>query len=144
MWPKAAAQRYRHEDRGVNGQAHAIGSGLGMALAAYYDATRPDGRPKTVEEVRSTALVAGGLGALCGSLPDLIEPATNPHHRQFFHSVAFAALAFEGLRRVYRWQPEDDLHRAIRGLTLIAGGAYLIHLVMDSTTPMSLPLVGRL
>ena len=128
----------------MNGQAHAIGSGLGMALAAYYDATKPQAQQKTAEEARGTALIAGGLGALCGSLPDLIEPATNPHHRQFFHSVAFAALAFEGLRRIYRWQPEDDLHRTIRGLTLIAGGAYLIHLAMDSTTPMSLPLVGRL
>ena len=128
----------------MNGQAHAIGSGLGMALAAYYDATNSQAQQKTAEEARSTALIAGGLGALCGSLPDLIEPATNPHHRQFFHSVAFAALAVEGLRRIYQWQPKDDLDRTIRGLTLIAGGAYLIHLAMDSTTPMSLPLVGRL
>ncbi len=128
----------------MNGNTHAIGSGLGMALAAYYDATQVQATPKSTEEACGTALMACGLGSLCGSLPDLIEPATNPHHRQFFHSVAFGLLALEGLRRIYRWQPEDDLNRAVRGLTLIAGGAYLIHLAMDSTTPMSLPLVGRL
>lgn len=128
----------------MNAQAHAFGSGLGMALAAYLDATKPQPRPKSAEEAGATAILAGGVAVLCGSLPDLIEPATSPHHRQFFHSLAFAALGFEGLRRVYRWQPEDDFERVVRGLTLIAGGAYLIHLAMDATTPMSVPLIGRL
>jgi membrane-bound metal-dependent hydrolase YbcI (DUF457 family) len=126
----------------MNGKSHAIGSGLAIALAAYYEAT--EFQAKSPGEASGRALMAGGLGAMCGSLPDLIEPATSPHHRQFFHSLAFGLMAFEGLRRVYRWHPEDDLNRAIRGLTLIAGGAYLIHLAMDSTTPMSLPLVGRI
>src|SRR5205085_12505796 len=28
-----------------------------------------------------------GVGALAASIPDLIEPATSPNHRGFFHSI---------------------------------------------------------
>lgn len=128
----------------MNGKTHAIGADLAMSLAAYYEAQQLQEQPKSVEKACGAAVAAGGLGALCGSLPDLIEPATNPHHRQFFHSVAFGIIVFEGLRRVYKWQPNDDWQRLARGITLIAGGAYLVHLAMDSTTPRSLPLLGRL
>ena len=39
-------------------------------------------------------LIGAGLSGAAGSLlPDLIEPATNPNHRSFFHSVSFAAVA---------------------------------------------------
>lgn len=36
-------------------------------------------------------LVAAATAAGCGTLPDIIEPALHPNHRQFFHSVLFAA-----------------------------------------------------
>ena len=90
------------------------------------------------------AAVAGGLGALCGSLPDVLEPAIHPNHRQFFHSVAFGVLLGRGLLSLYRWQPDDDAGRMLRAIGLVASGAYLTHLVMDATTAKSIPLVGKL
>lgn len=85
------------------------------------------------------ACIAGG----CGTLPDLIEPATSPLHRQLFHSVAFATVVGVMLYRTYQWQPDTDSGRVTRHILLFAGAAYLIHLAMDSMTPRSLPLIGR-
>ena len=96
----------------MSGQAHTMGIGLGMAPAAYDNATKPQPHPKKEEEADNTALLAGGIGALCGALLDIIEAATNLHHRQFPHSVAFVALAFKCPHRVHCWQPKGDLHRA--------------------------------
>src|SRR6266700_3269721 len=33
-----------------------------------------------------------GAGAFAGLAPDILEPATSPNHRQFFHSVIAAGL----------------------------------------------------
>jgi len=88
---------------------------------------------------------AGCAGGFClGTLPDLIEPATNPHHRQFFHSVFVALLIGYGLYKAYHWEPDTAQGRLLRGVCLLAGGAYLIHLGLDATTKRSLPVMGRL
>jgi inner membrane protein len=80
----------------------------------------------------------------CGMLPDLAEPATSPHHRQFFHSLAFAALLGYSVYRLYQWDPETPQTHFLRVLGLVAGGAYLVHLALDATTKRSLPLIGRI
>jgi membrane-bound metal-dependent hydrolase YbcI (DUF457 family) len=89
-------------------------------------------------------IAGGGLGTLFGTLPDILEPADHPNHRQFFHSFVFAgALGYTGFK-LYKWKPEEPWQEIVRMIGLIAIGAYLIHLAMDSTTPRSLPVVGRL
>ncbi|MAC47436.1 MAG: metal-dependent hydrolase [Oceanospirillum sp.] len=88
--------------------------------------------------------IATVLGALFGKFPDIPEPALHPHHRQFFHSkVVFAATTL-GLIEAYKWKPDSEIEKIIRGLLLICGGAYLSHLICDSTTPRGLPLLGKL
>jgi hypothetical protein len=89
-------------------------------------------------------LVGGGLGTLFGTLPDIVEPANHPNHRQFFHGVAFAAMLGYGGYKLYQWRSEDDWQKALRSIGLIAISAYLIHLAMDGMTPKSLPLVGNI
>lgn len=88
-------------------------------------------------------LVAACIAGGCGTLPDVLEPAFNPNHRQFFHSVVLmgglAWLAY-GL---YKWQPDTEVKQIARRLALVAIGAYLMHLAMDATTPKSLPFVGK-
>lgn len=86
-------------------------------------------------------LMATALAAMTATLPDVIEPATNPCHRQFFYSVIFAMLVGYGLFRLYKWEPREDWQKALRFGGLVMGGAYLIHLIMDAFTPSSLPLV---
>ena len=128
----------------MNGQAHAVASGMAMSVAAWCDASRNGQTELTNDERFATAVAAGSLGAFCGSLPDLLEPAIHPNHRQFFHSVAFGLLVAGGMGQVYRWKPDEPWQRVLRGAVLIAGGAYLVHLLMDATTPKSLPLIGKL
>ena len=111
-------------------------------------------------------ILGGSLGAM---LPDMVEPATHPNHRSFFHSQIFAVLAAKSaweysqqirqaeLQRaeecvasarlasseeeasVWRWQA--SCHSFFAGLLpgLVLG--YGSHLAADAVTPKSLPLL---
>lgn len=89
-------------------------------------------------------LLAIGASTVFSKLPDLIEPATNPHHRQFFHSVSLLMMLGYGLKKAYDWKPEDKGEQLLRFLTLCAGAGYISHLVLDGLTPRSLPLLGKM
>lgn len=115
---------------------------LAAALTARQDNLADDGVVRKDDPLLAP-VAAGGFAALCATLPDLIEPATSPHHRQFFHSLTFAAFLGAGLHQLWKYQPKSQLELWTRRAGLIAGGSYLVHLALDSTTPMGLPLVGR-
>lgn len=89
-------------------------------------------------------VLAIGVGTTFSRLPDWIEPATNPQHRQFFHSITFLVVLGYGLKKTYDWNPEDRSGRILRFLTLCAGAGYISHLVLDGITPRSLPLLGKI
>jgi len=95
-------------------------------------------------QITAAPVLTGGLATLLASLPDWIEPATNPHHRQFFHSVTFACALGYGTYRLYQWEPETTGEGLLRWFLLVATGAYLAHLICDAGTPRSLPLLGKL
>lgn len=80
------------------------------------------------------------LAWLLGTLPDHIEPAYHPNHRQFFHSWACAGLLGYGFYRLSQWETENEIQKLLKTLGLVGGGAYLTHLLMDATTTKSLPL----
>lgn len=121
----------------MNAAAHRAISAAVMAVAGASLSPRR-------EEAAAHALVGCAGGYCFGTLPDLIEPATSPHHRQFFHGLIFAGVMGYGLCRLYQWEPESVELKVLRMIGLIAGGAYLVHLALDATTKRSLPLVGRL
>lgn len=99
-------------------------------------------REKNIGVTTSTPILGGAAAAMLTNLPDLLEPATSPNHRSFFHSLAFAAGLVEGFRQLNKWQPETDLEKFLRGIGMLAISAYLIHLALDFTTKKSLPLLG--
>lgn len=121
----------------MNAAAHQLtaGAAVGLFLAHHEQ-----------KQGQATAgpLVSATASALLTKLPDLIEPATSPNHRQFFHSLVFAGAVGLGVHHLHGWQPEDDMGKFLRWLGLVAGAAYLIHLALDFTTAKSLPLVGKL
>jgi membrane-bound metal-dependent hydrolase YbcI (DUF457 family) len=88
-------------------------------------------------------LLGGVVAALTASLPDVFEPATSPNHRQFGHSMVFAAGLSVALREVYDWVPGTPLGQLVRDVVLSAGLAYLIHLGADATTAKSIPWLGK-
>ena len=118
----------------ASGADHITAGALtGMAMAWYGgrqgDPTHP--------------ILAIGASTIFSKLPDWIEPANNPHHRQFFHSISFLAMLGYGLKKTYDWKPDDKGGQVLRFLTLCAGTGYISHLVLDGLTPRSLPLLGR-
>jgi membrane-bound metal-dependent hydrolase YbcI (DUF457 family) len=76
------------------------------------------------------------------NLPDILEPATSPNHRKKFHSLAFAAVLGTCLYQLNQWQTETELESLLKGASMLAVSAYLIHLALDFTTAKSLPLGG--
>lgn len=88
-------------------------------------------------------LVAAPLSSVLALLPDILEPAVTPHHRQGFHSLAFAVVIGRGVHQAYNWEPANPAQELMRTLALIGGSAYLLHLLADLFTARGLPLIGR-
>lgn len=84
------------------------------------------------------------VAVLASGLPDVLEPAHSPHHRQFCHSAAFAALVTTGMKKLYDWVPATPGEALMRDALLGIGFGYMAHLCADATTAMGLPLVGKI
>ena len=118
----------------ANGITHSVVGGLcglGVALAEQ-DKQSP-----------INLMLAIGVGVVFGKLPDILEPAIHPHHRQFCHSVAVFAVVAYGIKKAYEWKPQGSIGEFWRVLALCAGAGYISHLVLDGVTPRSLPLLGK-
>jgi membrane-bound metal-dependent hydrolase YbcI (DUF457 family) len=87
---------------------------------------------------------AAVVAAIASGLPDLLEPASSPRHRQFCHSAAFAALVTTAMRKLYDWMPQTPGEVLTRDVLLGIGFGYMAHLCADATTPMGLPLLGSI
>jgi len=87
---------------------------------------------------------AGTVAALASGLPDVLEPANTPHHRQFCHSLAFAGVMTSGMKKLYDWVPATPGEVFVRDVLLSIGFGYMAHLCADATTAMGLPLVGKI
>lgn len=121
----------------MNGPTHRLAAGVTVGFYLANEETKQG--VTTLKPV-----FGGGAAAFCTCLPDILEPATSPNHRQFFHSLAFAALVGAGMYRLSQWETETDGEKLLKAAVLLVGSAYLIHLALDFTTPKSLPLIGRL
>lgn len=118
--------------------AHAAISGVSaFALVSFIKHQYPAAR---LPHPAFAALVA----AFASGLPDVLEPATSPHHRQFCHSAAFAALAISAMKKLYDWVPGTPGEALVRDVLLGVGFGYMPHLCADATTAMGLPLVGKI
>jgi len=122
-------------DAATHQLAGAIAAG---GLTGFYllATKRPLTSGNLLKVAAGTAL-AGAVGYGAGRLPDVLEPATSPTHRQFFHSIAFLVL-LSGLN-VWAW---NRWARAAAGSLSVASLAYASHLLFDSVTPYGLPWIG--
>ncbi len=150
----------------MNGKTHKT---VGVVAGAAVAVARSGGQ-KTWK--RAVEVVGGGLGGYVGaSLPDILEPAVSPHHRNVGHSVSAGAIVLAGASKLAGdWERScrskadelfarsddesfSDLERLLCGiggilLLLLAGllsgfaAGYISHLALDATTPKSLPLLS--
>ena len=78
------------------------------------------------------------LGGFAGILPDLLEPASNPNHRSFFHSITLLALLLQGnqeVRKSIRLASDQKMALSLFSI------AYSSHIISDSKTPRSIPFL---
>lgn len=106
--------------------------GAFVGLVGYLSYKNSVNEPVGIGE----AIVSAALGSLVSSLPDIIEPATNSRHREFFHSETMLAFTL-ALAKATLESPNLDRKQKHSILTAIA--AYDGHLLQDSTTPTGLP-----
>jgi len=153
----------------ADGKTHKkVGEYSGAGLALLRAATAHQPLPAVVAET-----VGGYYGGRHGArFHDVVEPATSPRHRDFFHGVAFnTAVASLGKKKLDSFQDAlrtratelveralDDnatfldalvyllgaagLHFAVGYTNGLVGGA-ASHLVLDVGTPDGLPLLVR-
>jgi membrane-bound metal-dependent hydrolase YbcI (DUF457 family) len=109
-----------------------VTSVLAYAAICHYYRRQP-----TIGE----AVLCIGVGVLGGVAPDLLEPAFQPNHRQFFHSMTSGGLLLKtGTDLLERREIGfTDLGRILAACAIVG---YLTHLVMDACTPKGLPIVG--
>jgi membrane-bound metal-dependent hydrolase YbcI (DUF457 family) len=90
-------------------------------------------------ELVAKSILGGSIAAAFGVLPDVLEPATCPHHRSFFHSFTTASMVCAGL---FHANQNRTLSEDEKQLINLAGFGYLSHLALDSDTPFGIPLVA--
>ena len=78
-----------------------------------------------------------GIGYTFGSLPDWVEPATNPHHRKFFHSLTTAGLVTYGAFGKHAHEWSDEVRRPIQSVAV----TYISHLAADATTDRGIAVI---
>ena len=79
-------------------------------------------------------------GAVAGILPDILEPATNPNHRSFFHSIFALLMITQGNNSVWD-QTNQALTNDQRVAISILSAAYCSHLATDGLTRKGLPIL---
>lgn len=111
------------------------------------DKTGNNEHNKNIELITTGAAMVG-----TAKFPDKLEPALNPNHRAFYHSILFGMmvgglgyLALQDLRetrnvRIAAGIKKITLRELIDIFWVGASASYLIHLLADGFTPTGLPL----
>ena len=117
----------------ANRTEHGVAGAL-AALAAYVLWKKSRGESLTLFGTMGSLL----SGSAISSVPDEIEPATNPNHRGTFHSLTLATVIGLALKKILASQ---TVNPAIKLASIILSAGYGSHLALDSGTTKGLPLI---
>jgi membrane-bound metal-dependent hydrolase YbcI (DUF457 family) len=117
----------------ASAKQHAL-IGAGIGVVGWFVYCKLVERPLDLGQF----LWAAAIGAVGGLLPDLLEPASHPNHRQFFHSYFAGALLIHANGHISR---NTQIPAAARRALHLASGGFLSHLLADAQTPKSLPWI---
>lgn len=123
-------------------KAAAIAGGLTSAL---FNLIQQSNRMQAGEQKKfkwgqflGRTAIGTGIGAAAGNIPDLLEPATSPHHRKFFHSAVFTLSLTAGTVRILK---APEIHDGTKEMAFVGYVGIVSHLILDSQTPRGLPLI---
>jgi len=119
----------------MNRSVH-MGVGAVVGGTAYLVLIKIKGEQPTFPKLLGYSLA----GAFVATIPDLLEPAIQPNHRAFFHSVLFNGILVIATNYLWR-NPDISLTQRIFWTTLSL--AFLSHPLLDSTTPKGIPLIKK-
>jgi membrane-bound metal-dependent hydrolase YbcI (DUF457 family) len=114
------------------GLSAVVSAGMYFGMCRYY------GREPALSEL----LVCEGIGIAAGAAPDILEPATDPHHRALGHSVGFG-ITLTKFAATNCGRENSNWEEFLKIAAAVATVSYLAHLISDSLTPKGLPLLGR-
>lgn len=84
------------------------------------------------------SVIAGAVAStLTCILPDILEPASHPNHRKFFHSITAYGIVNYFSYRVSNSEFSDDEQNILQ----CALSGYASHLIADSRTPKGLKII---
>lgn len=89
------------------------------------------------KELIGSAIAGSMISTLTCMLPDILEPATNPNHRQFFHSITAYGTVIYLSHRVGKSQFSIEEQNFLQ--CVLSG--YASHLLADSQTPKGLNII---
>jgi len=81
----------------ANGKTHMLAGGILVSGLYVVDKKLIRKEDLKIEELVGSFF----LGVFGGAMADLLDPPTSPNHRQFFHSVVFAAIVLLGKDKLY-------------------------------------------
>ena len=117
----------------ADGKTH-FTTGAGIGILNYIAQKNQRNEQISLAEL----LTVGACSGFAGVLSDIIDPPTNPQHRQIGHSAVISAVA---LPKIWEWaQNNPNLTSAQKDLIQSMIFAFASHLVLDSGTPAGLPL----
>lgn len=114
-----------------NKQDHAIIGGV-ASLIGYCAIMRFLNEKPNPKTAAGCTLVGAGIG----TLPDELDPPTNPRHRRFAHSSTMGGAIVAGTSKMMGSPELSNEQKAILGAL---AAAYLSHLLFDSDTPAGIP-----
>lgn len=125
----------------MDGKTHLkAGAIVGGAISGIYLISKLANNEKLDwSDLGKAALITIG-STMAAILPDILEPAFNPRHRQFFHSVSMSILIIYVMYKIN----ESEMSESNKIALISFCSSYMSHLVLDSTTPAGLPLVGKI
>lgn len=116
------------------------GAFVGAGINFNYQLKRINKNPKTnfdFSELFKDTTISAGIGVVAGTLPDILEPATHPHHRKIFHSLTMSIIVSAGVIKANK----SNLPKPTKCAIITAGAGFVSHLILDSKTTYGLPLI---
>lgn len=115
-----------------NRDEHMI-EGAGLAILSYFIDKHMCGQPARLNEI----VEVGVVGAIGGTVPDILEPPTNPRHRGTAHSFGALTAALKTYNYAENPMLSEQQKRILKAFSL----GYAGHIISDSGTPAGVSII---